>query len=358
MDFRTFHTMAAATLLFLFGLINPARSAEPTGVQKGRQLIEEEAKTIARYVHPTATLKSADFVSAEPAALGGFLITYRLNFLSVFKNRFATSLTFEVDQAGHFPGQITAVVTTNKNPAATPFAGADRLGTGKELRLDPLIAANPELVRRLKKLDAQSRCELHLRLRSEDRQAKWAVVNTRTAQKLALQEVERMQEEAERASRAKAERSRKVASRATSLVEHPDRTKQILGCAYPTATFVDVKLVDTCTVFDTNSRLIRPDHFALLYRFGWKSLFDSSHTTELHFFFDATGTLYDIQTSGTTAVNQPFTTAEAVLGLGKSVILNQIDERGTQDDRDLARVLLSQANVRGLLVLSLKCSQD
>lgn len=346
----------------------PAQAAEDApGLKDAKGLIEAEAAVIAKYAHRLGTFKGFTFETPERTKADGYRLVCKFEFKSVFDNAFVTTLAFTFDDAGRFKDPVSVVGTTNHNPLAKPFKGADRLGLGKKELTKALEAAgDSDLAKRAKKSDAQRRCELYLRMRSEDRlslmrAAPPATVKSSPEPKAAPPATAKadpvprpppVKDEA-------AERTRRTQGRARALIENRDRAELILACSHPTAKYQEVKLLETRGVMNTRTREPLPEQFALLYQFRWLSSFDNStNTTDLFFFFDGTGTLRGLQVSGSTGLVEPFTLAELALGIVKDALLSKLDEKGTEEDKRLARDLLEAADARGLLRLYLKTCQD
>lgn len=148
-----------------------------------------------------------------------------------------------------------------------------------------------------------------------------------------------------------------VISRAQEFLESDSRAKSILFFAHPEAKYQRVNLLEASKVVDGDKKVV-PGHFALTYRYAWKSgLSDDNNTTDLVFFFDRGGRFYSLKAEKTTSFFPPFGVADTVVKQLRDEIIKKVDKEGTEADKRLVRALIEDGNARGLLSVLLKLDQ-
>ncbi|HEV7404509.1 MAG TPA: hypothetical protein VGO11_16325 [Chthoniobacteraceae bacterium] len=106
-------------------------------------------------------------------------------------------------------------------------------------------------------------------------------------------------------------------------------------------------------VTDSEGRTV-PGHFALTYRYRW----DDDGWTNIVFFCDAQGRVYEVQAKENNAIIQtPFTVANAAIQIVGNVLLGALKDNMTDEQRRTSEKLVDQADAKGMLELSLKLRQ-
>jgi hypothetical protein len=135
-----------------------------------------------------------------------------------------------------------------------------------------------------------------------------------------------------------------------------DRSRAVLFFAHPTGTYRSVEFAKVGNVVDRAGATI-DGAFAVTVRYTWRSLFDDTNTSELHFFFDPRGRLTEIQNGRTSSIFPQFTGSDLVLAAVKDDLEKRVEDWQDADARRAARALIRSADTRGLLTLILKVDQ-
>lgn len=97
-----------------------------------------------------------------------------------------------------------------------------------------------------------------------------------------------------------------------------------------------------------------PGHFGLIYQYKW----GDGGLTNVAFLCDATGRVYEVQTTWTNAIlNQPFVTANLTIQVLGNVIIQALGDNMTAADRQTLQTLVNNADAKGLLELTMKLQQ-
>jgi hypothetical protein len=155
-------------------------------------------------------------------------------------------------------------------------------------------------------------------------------------------------------------------SKARIFLENEARAKNILAVAHPEAKFQSCRpVLDNLgapvkrSVLDGQRNPV-PDHFCLPYQFTWVSPGSGdTNVTEMTFFFNKFGNIYQITPGDTTSFFRPFGTLKAAIQVFGDEMIRQVDNnpQATDADRRLVRDLVRASDPVGLLTMSLKLQQ-
>ena len=146
-------------------------------------------------------------------------------------------------------------------------------------------------------------------------------------------------------------------NRARNFLESDVRTKNILFCAHPEAEMQRVTFHGRTNVVDGQRNPVA-GHFALIYRYSWKSgLSGDINSTDFELFFDQGGRFYALNAPRTTSFFRPFGISDIVITTVRDEIIRKVDRDGTEADKRLVRALIQNSDSRGLLTMLLKLDQ-
>ena len=142
---------------------------------------------------------------------------------------------------------------------------------------------------------------------------------------------------------------------AKTFLTNMSRAKGVLFFCHPTATYESVEVTGDGGV-TRDGRLV-PGAFHVKVRYTWKSLFNDTNTSDLHFLFDAKGRLTELQAGRTTSLFAQFSAADVVIDAIKDELTKEVAKWKDAAARQLAADLISKADARGLLTLILQQDQ-
>ena len=131
---------------------------------------------------------------------------------------------------------------------------------------------------------------------------------------------------------------------AKAFLTNMSRAKGVLFFCHPTATYQSVEVTGDGGV-SRDGRLV-PGAFHVKVRYSWKSLFNDTNTSDLHFFFDAKGRLTELQAGRTTSLFAQFSAADVVIGGVKDELTKEVAKWKDAAARQLAADLISKADAR------------
>jgi hypothetical protein len=141
-------------------------------------------------------------------------------------------------------------------------------------------------------------------------------------------------------------------NRARAFLDAGQRGREIVSCVHFGTKYRGHFYTERRGV--TNSGNPVPGHFALVYRLSWADDGES----DVAFFCDAAGSLYDVQVLKTNAVlNQPWLAGDLAIKALGNVLLEAFRNNLSQAQRDDVQRIINNASARDLLKWSLRFQQ-
>jgi len=141
---------------------------------------------------------------------------------------------------------------------------------------------------------------------------------------------------------------------ARKFLEQDERSKEILGDMHPTTKFVKVTYVATYEEVYKGDTL-QTGHFAIEMRYNWEGTFVTDGQTDLQFFFDAKGKLYEIKKIRCNGLVAPWTVSDIVLGVIRDVLKDLV--KGSDNESDWNKWIDGCGDARELTLERLKWQQ-
>jgi hypothetical protein len=142
--------------------------------------------------------------------------------------------------------------------------------------------------------------------------------------------------------------------RAKAFLNPESRGRDVLGYLHMGADFLAYDYLRTTGVNDGRGAPLE-GHFALFYRFKWKTTSDGY--TDLAFLCNSAGNVYKVSVMDTDAILPPFFTANVTINVLGNALISMFNEKLTPDDRRQLRALVNDADAKGLLEFSLRVQQ-
>jgi hypothetical protein len=141
--------------------------------------------------------------------------------------------------------------------------------------------------------------------------------------------------------------------RAMDFVAPEQRGRDILSYIHYGAKYRGHSYQQWLTVVDQQGKTI-PGHFALDYRFKW----DDDGVTDVRFFFDAKGNVYEVQIVKHNAVlQQPYFAANLAIKILGNLLIEALKDNLTPEQLKDVQKFVDNADAKGLLEWSLKVQQ-